>query len=256
MDNTLLILENIIAGYGEIEVLKGVTTSFYSGEISCIIGLNGAGKSTLLKTIFGLLENVRGNIIFDHEEIAFLSSKQRLNLGISFVPQGRCNFPAMTVYENLEMGAFLRDDRQVKDDIHTLFERFPLLLEKRKEMAGNLSGGQQQVLEIAMALMMHPKLIMLDEPSLGLSPIMVNDIFTEIQSINRDGTTVIMVEQNARQALRISDHAIVLDLGKIRFEGTGQEILMDETVRRSFLGDRKAKIEYGGIKNDKSQSYN
>lgn len=236
MDNAILILENIVAGYGEVEVLKGITTAFHSGEISCIIGLNGAGKSTLLKTIFGLLDDVRGTIVFNSEDISLLSSKERLDRGISLVPQGRCNFPAMTVYENLEMGAYIRKDGHSRDDIYTLFERFPLLREKRKEMAGNLSGGQQQVLEMAMALMLHPKCLLLDEPSLGLSPIMVTNVFSEIKNINRDGTTVIMVEQNAKQGLSISDHAIVIDLGKVRYKGTGQDILMDETIKRSFLG--------------------
>jgi branched-chain amino acid transport system ATP-binding protein len=236
MDNEILVLENIIAGYGEIEVIKGLSTSFISNEITCIIGLNGAGKSTLLKAIFGLLEHVKGKIFFCNKEVSSLSNSQRLNLGISFVPQGRSNFPAMTVYENIEMGAYLRSDHRVKEDIYDIFESFPILGEKRRELAGNLSGGQQQLLEMAMSLIMHPKLIMLDEPSLGLSPKMVNDVFAEIKRINKDGTTVIMVEQNAKQALGVSDHALVLDLGNIRFEGTGQEILNDETVKRSFLG--------------------
>lgn len=236
MNKPILCLDDIFAGYGEIEVLKGVSTSFSAGELSCIIGPNGAGKSTLLNAIFGLIEDIRGQIIYNGEEITSFTNMQRLNRGIGFVPQGRCNFPAMTVQENLEMGAYLRTDREVQADIQIMFERFDVLGEKCKEVAGNLSGGQQQVLEMAMTLMMKPKLIMLDEPSLGLAPMMVKDVFSAIQRINVDGTTVIMVEQNASQALSISDHAIVLDLGRIRFEGTGQEIASNETVRHSFLG--------------------
>jgi ABC-type branched-subunit amino acid transport system ATPase component len=206
------------------------------GEIACIIGPNGAGKSTLLRGIFGLLPARAGRIRLDGTDITALPSGERLRRGMSFVPQGRCNFPAMTVRENLEMGAFIRSDAEVGRDIETVMDKFPLLREKARALAGGLSGGEQQILEMGRALLLRPSLVLLDEPSLGLAPRMTGLVFEKIREINRDGTTVVIVEQNARRALAISGHAIVLELGQKRFEGTGEEIAQNEQVKQLYLG--------------------
>jgi ABC-type branched-subunit amino acid transport system ATPase component len=232
----LLVLAGVRAGYAEVEVLRGVSVAVEAGQIVSIIGANGAGKSTLLRTVFGLVRPTRGSIRFDCQEIAGRPSVDVLRLGVSYVPQGRCNFPAMSVEENLEMGAYLRRDDGVARDIAALMERFPLLGERRRAMAGALSGGQQQVLEMAMALVLRPRLLLVDEPSLGLDPRMVETVFGAIRTINRDGTTVLMVEQNAKQALAISHRGFVLELGQNRFEGTGQALLDDPGVRQHYLG--------------------
>jgi branched-chain amino acid transport system ATP-binding protein len=235
-EDTLFTLTDVHSGYGEIQVLKGVSFTVRRGEILAIIGANGAGKSTLLRTIFGTVRVSRGDIYYEGARVTNRSPFEILALGVAYVPQGRTNFPAMSIQENLEMGAFIRKDaRQVRKDIDALCERFPIL-KRRTEKAGNLSGGQQQILEMAMALILHPKAILIDEPTLGLSPMMVSSVFEAIKEINAGGTTVLMVEQNAKRALEISDHAVVLDLGKKRFEGTGQEILNNPDVRRHYLG--------------------
>ncbi len=232
----LLALADVRAGYDEVEVLRGISVAAEAGQIVSIIGANGAGKSTLLRTIFGMVRPTGGSIRFDGREIAGRPSVDVLRLGVSYVPQGRCNFPAMSVEENLEMGAYLRSDDGVARDIDGLMERFPLLRDKRRAMAGALSGGQQQVLEMAMALVLHPRLLLVDEPSLGLDPRMVELVFDAIRTINHEGTTILMVEQNAVQALAISDRGFVLELGQNRFEGTGQALLDNPSVRQHYLG--------------------
>ncbi len=232
----ILEINDLFSGYGEIEVLKGVSLEIENGEIASIIGANGAGKSTLLKTVFGLVKASHGSVVFDGQDIANKRPTDILRLGLSYVPQGRCNFPAMSVNDNLEMGAYIRTDKEVKADIESMFERFPILEARKEVMAGNMSGGEQQILEMAMALLLHPKLIMIDEPSLGLAPQLVELVFKAIQRINADGTTTVMVEQNAKKALSVSDHGIVLVLGQIGFEGTGEEIANNEEVRRHYLG--------------------
>jgi branched-chain amino acid transport system ATP-binding protein len=235
----ILELVNIDSGYGDIEVLKDITLSVKEGQIVSVLGANGAGKSTLMKTIFGFLQSTRGNIIFEGEDITQLKEGQLLKRGISFLPEGRSNFPAMTVQDNLEMGAYIRKDiLNIKSEIESLFKRFPILLEKRNIMAGNLSGGQQQILEIAMSLMLKPKLILIDEPTLGLAPILVSEVFNIIQEINRSGTTIVLVEQNAKRALEISDYAFVMELGKIRLHGPAQELSQKADVIAAYLGDR------------------
>lgn len=236
-DDALFVVEEVRSGYGEIEVLKGVSVTVRRGEILSIIGANGAGKSTLLRTLFGTVKVTSGEIFFEGRRITNYPSIEILKLGVAYVPQGRTNFPAMTIRENLEMGAYIRrrDAAGIKRDIDLLCERFPVL-RRQEERAGNLSGGQQQILEMAMAMILHPKVILIDEPTLGLSPLMMTNVFTTIQEINRDGTTVIMVEQNAKRSLEISHHAIVLDLGRKRFEGTGEEILNNPEVRMHYLG--------------------
>jgi branched-chain amino acid transport system ATP-binding protein len=232
----LLEIEDLFSGYGKIEVLKGVSLQIEDGEIASIIGANGAGKSTLLKTVFGLVKARQGSIRFDGQEIANAEPVDVLRLGLSYVPQGRCNFPAMSVQDNLELGAYIRTDKEVRSDIDSLLERFPILKARRTVMAGSLSGGEQQILEMAMALLVRPKLVMIDEPSLGLAPKTVELVFETILKINAEGATIVMVEQNAKKALSISDHGIVLVLGKKGFEGSGQDILDNEEVRRHYLG--------------------
>ncbi len=232
----LLELSEVRAGYEEVEVLRGVSVRVHAGDMVSIIGANGAGKSTLLKTVFGMVRTTAGRIVFDGLDIANRPPVEILRRGLSYVPQGRCNFPAMTVEENLEMGAYLRDDAAVRNDVEAMLARFPVLGEKRRAPAGTLSGGQQQILEMAIALLLHPKLLMIDEPSLGLDPKMVEAVFETIRSLNGEGATVLMVEQNAKRALEISDRAFVLELGRNRFEGTGQELLENPEVRRHYLG--------------------
>jgi branched-chain amino acid transport system ATP-binding protein len=237
MNMPILQVDEIQCGYGEIEVLRGVSFSVQQQEIICLIGPNGAGKSTLLKAIFGLVTLWSGRILFQGEDISSRHSDQILRKGISLVPQGRCNFPEMTVRENLEMGAYIRRDKGLQKDINDVMARFPVLESKQKEFAGNLSGGEQQVMEMASALLLNPKIVLLDEPSLGLSPRMVAQVFETIQKINSEGRTVIMVEQNAKQALQIAHRAVVLELGRKRLEGTGQEILKNEEVKHAYLGE-------------------
>ena len=232
----LLELHSVVAGYEEVEVLRGVSLAVRAGEIACIIGANGAGKSTLLRTVFGMVVPRAGSIQFAGEEIGGRPPTDVLRRGLAYVPQGRCNFPAMSVEENLEMGAYLRRDARARDDIEALLARFPMLATKRRNPAGTLSGGQQQILEMAIAQLLHPRLLMVDEPSLGLDPRMVEVVFETILAINRAGTTILMVEQNARKALSVSHRGFVLELGRNRFEGTGQELLDDPSVRQHYLG--------------------
>jgi len=236
VDGALLELREVVAGYEEVEVLRGVSLAVRAGEIVCIIGANGAGKSTLLRTVFGMVPSRAGAISFAGEDIARRSSLEVLRRGIGYVPQGRCNFPAMSVEENLEMGAYLRHDARVRGDIEALLARFPMLATKRREPAGTLSGGQQQILEMAIALLLNPRLLMVDEPSLGLDPRMVEIVFDTLLAINRDGTTILMVEQNAKKALSVSHRGFVLELGRNRFEGTGRELLDNPDVRQHYLG--------------------
>jgi branched-chain amino acid transport system ATP-binding protein len=236
VDPALLELVDVVAGYDEVDVLRGVSLAVRAGDIVSIIGANGAGKSTLLRTVFGMVHPRRGRIRFAGDEIGGRPSVEVLKRGIGYVPQGRCNFPAMTVEENLEMGAYLRRDAGVRADIDACLSRFPVLATKRGAAAGALSGGQQQILEMAIALLLHPRLLLVDEPSLGLDPRMVETVFETILEINREGMTIVMVEQNAVKALSISHRAFVLELGRHRFEGTGRELLENPDVRQHYLG--------------------
>jgi ABC-type branched-subunit amino acid transport system ATPase component len=235
-EGALLALDEVSAGYDEVEVLRGVSVAVRAGEIVSIIGANGAGKSTLLRTVFGMVRPRAGSIRLDGKEIGGRPPVEILKSGIGYVPQGRCNFPAMSVAENLEMGAYLRRDARVRADIDALFARFPMLGAKRDAAAGTLSGGQQQILEMAISLLLRPRLLLVDEPSLGLDPRMVELVFDTILSINREGTAILMVEQNAKKALSISHRGFVLELGRNRFEGTGQALLDDPDVRHHYLG--------------------
>jgi ABC-type branched-subunit amino acid transport system ATPase component len=236
LDAELLALEDVVAGYDEVEVLRGVSAAVCAREIVSIIGANGAGKSTLLRTVFGMVRPRAGSIRFGGKEIGGRAPVDILKAGIGYVPQGRCNFPAMSVAENLEMGAYLRRDAGVRGDIEAVCARFPLLGARRDALAGTLSGGQQQILEMAIALLLRPRLLLVDEPSLGLDPRMVELVFDTILDINREGTAILMVEQNAKKALSVSHRGFVLELGRNRFEGTGQALLDDPDVRQHYLG--------------------
>ncbi len=232
----VLKIERLYAGYGNRRVLFDVSAQILAGTITAVVGPNGAGKSTLLRAVAGLADRWRGLILFKGKDIRECDPGQILSMGISMVPQGRCNFPLMTVQENLEMGAYMRRDSQVRTDLDMMKERFPVLSSKKDLLAGNLSGGEQQILEMAMALMLKPSLLLLDEPSLGLAPGPMGRVFQEVQRIAGEGIPVIMVEQNAKRALEISDQALVLDLGAVWMSGSGKEILDNPQVKKRYLG--------------------
>lgn len=233
----MLKLENINAYYGTVHALKGINLYINKGEIVVLIGANGAGKTTTLKTISGILRPKTGKILFEEKDINSYSAPDIVKLGISHVPEGRRIFPSMTVMENLEMGAYTRKDRtEVKKDYENVFSRFPRLLERKSQMAGTLSGGEQQMLAIGRALMSRPKLLLLDEPSMGLAPLIVKDIFDIIKDINKTGTTIMLVEQNANMALQCADRAYVIRTGAIEIEGSANDLLNDERIKKAYLG--------------------
>jgi len=228
---------DIYAGYGKIEVLHGASIRAAAGEIICIIGPNGSGKSTLLKTVCGLIKPTQGTVRFDGADITRLDPEQKVPLGIAFIPQGRNVFPSLTVRENLEMGGTaLNDAKAVRLAIEEAVEAYPLLKGKIRERAGNLSGGEKQILSLARADMVKPGLILMDEPSIGLSPRMIDEVYEKIMEINRRGTTFAIVEQNARKALSIAHRGYVLDLGQTRLEDTGAGLLDNEDVKKLYLG--------------------
>jgi branched-chain amino acid transport system ATP-binding protein len=230
-------LEDVHAGYGPITALRGLHLSVAPGELVCLIGANGAGKSSTLRAISGLLAPSQGRIVFDGREIQGEAPAGILKSGIAHCPEGRRVFPHMTVEENLAMGAYVRTDRSaIAADMAEVGRHFPILLERRQQMAGTLSGGEQQMLAIARALMARPRLILFDEPSLGLAPTIVEMTFSIIADIRRRGTTVLMVEQNAYAALRMADRAYVMETGRIVLEGRARDLLDDDHVRRAYLG--------------------
>ena len=233
----LLLAEGLTAGYGKVPILHEVTLQVYAGEMVSVIGPNGAGKSTAFKTIVGFVRASSGRVIFDGEEITGLRPDQVLPRGLAYVPQGRIVFPQMTVLENLEMGAYIEvDGRRIREALERVYGLFPVLAERRGQKAGTLSGGEQQMLAIGRALMTRPKLIMLDEPSLGLSPKFVSLIFDTLVGMKQAGYTLMVVEQNAAKALAVADRGYVLELGRNRFEGTGAALLADPDVKRLYLG--------------------
>jgi branched-chain amino acid transport system ATP-binding protein len=232
----MLEVRGLTTAYGNIRAIREIDLAVPEGKIVCIIGANGAGKTTLLRTIAGVLRPAAGTITFLREEITALTPAQIVRRGIVLVPEGRAILSRMTVFENLEMGAYQRRDGRVREDIETTMERFPILKERRNLAGGSLSGGEQQMLAIARALLARPKLLLLDEPSLGLAPLVVSHIFRIIREINREGTTVLLVEQNVRQALKVSHFAYVLETGKIVHEGFSPELLDDPKIRESYLG--------------------
>ena len=233
----LLEVHDIHAGYGKSEVLHGVSLKVEAGQIVSIIGPNGAGKSTLFLTIFGLLPVRQGHVMFGGEEVTNRSPEVLLRSGMTLVPQGRNVFPLMTVEENILLGAYIhKRTPELLKELDRVYEVFPMLGEKRKERAGDLSGGQQQMLEIGRALILRPKIMLLDEPTLGLAPLVFKQIFEIIVRFKQQGQTILLVEQNAAKALDISDHAYVIEVGKNRYEGTGEAIRNDERVKRLYLG--------------------
>jgi branched-chain amino acid transport system ATP-binding protein len=233
----LLRLENLHAGYGPITALHGLDLVVAPGELVCLIGANGAGKTSTLRAISGLLSPSQGRIVFDGREIHGREPAAILRAGIAHCPEGRRVFPYLTVEENLAMGAYVRRDRAaIADDVGEVCRHFPILAERRHQMAGTLSGGEQQMLAIARALMARPRLVLFDEPSLGLAPTIVETTFGIIADIRRRGTTVLMVEQNAYAALRMADRAYVMETGRIVLEGPARDLLDDDHVRRAYLG--------------------
>jgi branched-chain amino acid transport system ATP-binding protein len=233
----LLELRAVEAGYGSIQILHGVSLHVNAGEVVAVIGPNGAGKSTAFKVIMGFITHLRGEIVFDGRSLIGQRPDKILALGLGYVPQGRVVFSQMTVRENLEMGAYLeRDKGAIKASMERVFSLFPRLGERRRQAAGSLSGGEQQMLAMGRALMMQPKMLMLDEPSLGLSPRLVDEVFDKTVEMARGGLTVMLVEQNAARALEIADRGYVLELGRNRFEGAGRDLLANPEVRRLYLG--------------------
>ena len=233
----MLQLENVHAAYGPIAALRGLDLTVAPGELVCLIGANGAGKSSTLRVISGLLPPSQGRIMFDGREIQAEAPATILKAGIAHCPEGRRVFPHLTVEENLAMGAYVRNDRSaIAADIKEIGRHFPILIERRRQMAGTLSGGEQQMLAIARALMARPRLILFDEPSLGLAPTVVETTFAIIADIRRRGTTVLMVEQNAYAALRMADRAYVMETGRVVLEGRARDLLDDNHVRRAYLG--------------------
>ncbi len=234
----MLKVENLKVNYGGIEAVKGISFEVPKGEIVTLIGANGAGKSTTLRTITGLVRAREGSISLEGEVITGLDTPAIIGRGITLVPEGRRVFPDLTVLENMKIGAYLRND-SLEDDIAHCYELFPRLKERSWQMAGTLSGGEQQMLAVARALMSKPKLIMMDEPSLGLAPLIVKGIFDIIREINKSGVTVLLIEQNANMALQIADRAYVMETGRITMSGTGAELLANEDVRAAYLGKGK-----------------
>ncbi|MEQ8175278.1 MAG: ABC transporter ATP-binding protein [Syntrophomonadaceae bacterium] len=233
----MLQIKEIDVFYGVIQALKGVSMEVDEGSIATVIGANGAGKTTMLKTISGLLRPRSGSILFKGQEISRLRPDKIVGMGISQVPEGRRVFPEMTVMENLEMGAYLRKDKKaVAQDIDNVFDRLPRLRERIRQMAGTLSGGEQQMLAIGRALMSRPQLLIMDEPSMGLAPLLVKDIFDIIQEINSQGTTILLVEQNARLALSIAHQAYVMETGQIVLSGLPEQLINSEDVKKAYLG--------------------
>lgn len=237
MAEPMLKIDNIDVYYGAIHALKGISLEVNQGEIVTLIGANGAGKSTTLRTISGLLKPKNGSITFMGKNIAGVPAHQIVREGISQVPEGRRVFAEMTVMENLDLGAFVRKDKAgIQKDLKTVFELFPRLEERKNQSAGTLSGGEQQMLAMGRALMSRPKLLLLDEPSMGLAPLLIKEIFHIIEDINKSGTTVLLVEQNANMALSIADRAYVLETGRITLSGAAQELAASEDVRKAYLG--------------------
>lgn len=233
----MLEIKNINVHFGVIHALKDISLSVDEGEIVTLIGANGAGKTTTLRTISGLKKLTNGNILLDGKDITYASAQDRVKMGISQAPEGRRVFSTMTVLENLELGAFLRrDKKEIADDLKMVYERFPILSDRKKQAAGTLSGGEQQMLAIGRALMSRPRILLLDEPSMGLAPLLVQEIFDIIKDINKAGTTILLVEQNASMALQIANRAYVVETGSIVLSGSGEELMQSDDIKKAYLG--------------------
>ena len=234
----MLEVKDLQVFYGMIQAIKGISFEVNEGETVVLIGANGAGKTTTLHTITGLLSPKKGSVVFEGKEITKVPAHKIVSLGMAHVPEGRRVFAQLSVYQNLKMGAYTRKDKaEIDEMLETVYKRFPRLKERQNQMAGTLSGGEQQMLAMGRALMSKPKIVLLDEPSMGLSPILVNEIFDIIQSLNKAGTTVLLVEQNAKKALSIADRAYVLETGRIVQSGDAQVLLNDESIKKAYLGE-------------------
>jgi branched-chain amino acid transport system ATP-binding protein len=238
----MLKVENLVVAYGGIEALKGITVEVPDKKIVTLIGANGAGKSTLLRSIIGLVKPQSGTIEYEGEQLVGLNSQEIVSKGLTLVPEGRRVFPNLTVLENLQIGAYMRKDKDgIAKDLRMVYDLFPRLEERNWQMAGTLSGGEQQMLAVGRALMSRPKLIMMDEPSLGLAPLVIKEIFRIIQEINSQGVTVLLNEQNANMALKVADVAYVLETGTIKMTGTGKELLENAEIKEAYLGKKRQK---------------
>ena len=234
----ILEVKDLEVYYGVIQAIKGISFEVNEGEIIALIGANGAGKTTTLQTITGLIPSKAGKIFYEGKEITRIPGYKLVSMGIAHVPEGRRVFAEMTVLQNLKMGAYTRKDKsELEQTLESIYKRFPRLEERKNQLAGTLSGGEQQMLAMGRALMSHPRLIVMDEPSMGLSPIYVNEIFDIIQSINKDGTTVLLVEQNAKKALSIANRAYVLETGSIVLSGDAKELMNDDSVKKAYLSE-------------------
>ena len=234
----MLEIKDIEVYYGMIQAIKGISFEVNEGEVIALIGANGAGKTTTLHTITGLLSPKKGSVIFEGKDITKVPAHKIVSLGIAHVPEGRRVFAELTVYENLKMGAYTRKDKdEIEKTLEMVYKRFPRLEERKNQLAGTLSGCEQQMLAMGRALMSHPKIIVMDEPSMGLSPILVNEIFDIIQEVSKGGTTVLLVEQNAKKALSIADRAYVLETGRIVLEGDAKVLMNDDSIKKAYLGE-------------------
>ena len=234
----MLEIRDLEVYYGMIQAIKGVSFEVNRGEVIALIGANGAGKTTILHTITGLLSPKKGSVIFEGKDITRIPAHKIVSLGMAHVPEGRRVFADLSVYENLKMGAFTRKNKNEFEEIlRKVYDRFPRLEERKNQMAGTLSGGEQQMLAMGRALMSKPSIILMDEPSMGLSPILVNEIFDIIQEVSKSGTTVLLVEQNAKKALSIADRAYVLETGKIVLDGKAEDLLNDDSIKKAYLGE-------------------
>lgn len=237
----MLAISDLVSAYGKIEALKGVSLQVESGKITCLLGPNGAGKTTLMMTIAGILQPRRGSIQLESNELVGSSPARIVSQGVALVPENRLVFPQMSVRENLLAGAYQRRDKSgVAEDIERMYTRFPRLRERQEQSAGTLSGGEQQMVAVARALMSRPRLLLMDEPSLGLAPLVVAEIFSIVRELNRDGTTIFLVEQNAHLALRVAHQFFLMEQGRITFQGTPGQLAEDEVIQRAYLGTRRA----------------
>ena len=237
MSDILMEIEDLKVSYGNVKALKGISLKVKKGQIITLIGANGAGKSTTMNTLSGLIKSTSGKVTFEGQDISAYSSEQLVKLGIILSPEGRQVFPRMSVYHNLMLGAYtLKDKKKIEENLNTVYDLFPKLKDREKQLAGTLSGGEQQMLAVGRALMSNPKLLMLDEPSLGLAPLIIKEMFRRLQQINEMGMTILLVEQNAKMALSISDYAYVLENGTIKLEGAGAELIKNEEVKHAYLG--------------------
>lgn len=232
----LLEVKDLVVKYGQITALNGVSLNVEEGKLTCLLGANGAGKSTLVKTLCGIMKPAEGQILYNGENIAGMPMHQIYKKGITLCPEGRRIFPQQTVYENLKMGAYNRKDNEVQADIEKYYEQFPILKQRKNQKAGLLSGGEQQMLAICRALMGRPKFLMLDEPSMGLAPKIVKEIFAMINQIREEGITILLIEQNAKQALKIADYGYVLDIGHITMHDEAQTLYQNETLQKAYFG--------------------